>query len=104
LFLAGPRQVGKTTASFYAKHFTNQFTYLNWDNEDHRELILKGPVVVAEYAGLHKIHHKMPIIVFDEIHKYRHWKTFIKGFFDGYKDKFHSKNVFVTVNLGILLL
>lgn len=88
LFLAGPRQVGKTTASLYAEHFTDQFTYLNWDNEDHRGIILKGPLAVAELGGLHKIQHKMPIIVFDEIHKYRHWKNFIKGFFDSYKNKF----------------
>jgi hypothetical protein len=29
--------------------------------------------------------HVAPIIIFDEIHKYSNWETYIKGFFDGLK-------------------
>lgn len=93
LFLAGPRQVGKTTISLTAKTYTNQFIYLNWDNQDHRKTILKGPAAVADLTGLTKIQTKKPIVVFDEIHKYRHWKTFLKGFFDTYRDVL---NIIVT--------
>jgi len=74
-FLTGPRQVGKTTL---ARHFHSDATYLNWDNEDHRRLIMDGPASVAEYVGLSPSH----VIIFDEIHKYPYWKTFLKGFYD----------------------
>lgn len=86
LFLAGPRQVGKTTISLAAKQLSKEITYLNWDNQDHRQLILKGPKAVADIAGLQKIHACPPLIIFDELHKYRHWKIFLKGFFDTYRE------------------
>ncbi len=76
-FLAGPRQVGKTTV---ARSFQVDPIYLNWDNEDHRRLILNGPDRVANFIGLQD----SPVVIFDEIHKYPHWKIFIKGFFDTY--------------------
>jgi len=75
--LAGPRQVGKTTA---ARIFNKEAIYLNWDNEEHRKLIMDGPSQVAEHIGLQE----SPVIIFDEIHKYPHWKNFIKGFYDTY--------------------
>ena len=76
-----------------AKEFTDQFTYLNWDNLDHRKIILEGVSSVAGFAGLDKLASDIPIIVFDEIHKYGKWKTFLKGFFDTYKGK---ANIIVT--------
>lgn len=94
IFLAGPRQAGKTTVSLMAKErFTSQFTYLDWDNLDHRKIVLEGVARVAAFAGLDKMAPKVPIIVFDEIHKYGKWKTFLKGFFDTYKGKV---NIIVT--------
>ena len=74
-FLAGPRQVGKTTI---ARGFQTNAIYLNWDNEDHRRLIMDGPARVAEFIGLAE----SPVVIFDEIHKYPHWKIFLKGFYD----------------------
>ena len=87
LFLAGPRQVGKTTISLSAQDLTGDFTYLNWDNEDHRKIILEGPTSVANYIVLRKARSSKPIIVFDELHKYSRWKNFLKGFFDTYKEE-----------------
>src|SRR5688500_11695925 len=89
LFLAGPRQVGKTTVSLSAKALTHKFTYLNWDNQDHRQIILAGPTAVADFIELAKAYADLPIVVFDELHKYRHWKNFLKGFFDTYRDQLH---------------
>ncbi|MEA3347225.1 MAG: ATP-binding protein [Candidatus Auribacterota bacterium] len=87
VFLIGPRQAGKTTVSLMAKEFSSQFSYLNWDNLDHRKIILDGVNSVACFAGLDKLTSEVPIVVFDEIHKYGKWKTFLKGFFDTYKGK-----------------
>ena len=87
VFLVGPRQAGKTTVSLMAKEFTNQFAYLNWDNMDHRKIILEGVNSVAGFAELDRLAAQAPIVVFDEIHKYGKWKVFLKGFFDMYKGK-----------------
>ncbi|MDP8262408.1 MAG: ATP-binding protein [Candidatus Ancaeobacter aquaticus] len=87
IFLVGPRQAGKTTVSLMAKDLSSHFLYLNWDNLDHRKIILDGVNNVASYAGLDTLAAEIPIIVFDEIHKYGKWKTFLKGFFDMYKGK-----------------
>lgn len=93
IFLVGPRQAGKTTVSLMAKEFTEDFAYLNWDNLDNRKIIVAGVKSVAGFAGLDKLTSKKPIVVFDEIHKYGKWKTFLKGFFDTYKAKV---NIIVT--------
>jgi len=87
VFLTGPRQAGKTTVSLMAKEFSDQFSYLNWDNLDHRKIILEGVGRVASFSGLDRLTSQIPIIVFDEIHKYGKWKTFLKGFFDTYKGR-----------------
>jgi predicted AAA+ superfamily ATPase len=89
LFFIGPRQAGKTTVSLMARDLTDQFTYLDWDNLDHRAIILQGIASVSDYAGLNKLSSKTPIVVFDELHKYGKWKIFLKGFFDMNKGKVH---------------
>ncbi len=87
-FIAGPRQVGKTTT---AKLFQKGAVYLNWDNENHRRLIMQGPDSVADHIGLQE----SPFIIFDEIHKYVHWKDFLKGFYDTFA-KSGRKKIIVT--------
>ena len=89
IFFIGPRQAGKTTVSLMARELTDQFTYLNWDNIDHRIIILKGTASVSDYVGLNKLSDKIPVVVFDELHKYGKWKIFLKGFFDMNKGKVH---------------
>jgi predicted AAA+ superfamily ATPase len=78
-FVSGPRQVGKTTTCRGIGT-----SYLNWDSIDDRRIILRGPNAVAEYAGLEQLRERTPVIVFDELHKSRKWKNFLKGFFDVY--------------------
>lgn len=68
VFLGGPRQVGKTTLARALPG--GEKGYLNWDVAAHRENILKGQLPSA------------PLWVFDEIHKYRLWRRFVKGLFD----------------------
>ena len=81
-FVSGPRQVGKTTT---CKGLST--VYLDWDNEDHRENILRGPAYVAAHAGLDQVSTSPVILTLDELHKYHRWKSFLKGFFDTYEDR-----------------
>jgi predicted AAA+ superfamily ATPase len=81
-FVSGPRQVGKTTVCRALGT-----VYLSWDNEAHRELILSGAEAVARFAGLERLGPTRPVIVLDELHRYRHWRRFLKGFFDTYEDR-----------------
>lgn len=89
LFLVGARQVGKTTLGHACAKFTDQLYYLNWDDVDVKQLILRGTKAIAEHCQLDRLHAKKPIIIFDEIHKYTEWKNFLKGFFDTYGEKAH---------------
>ncbi len=89
VFLSGPRQVGKTTTSLEVSSESPLHYYFNWDNEDHRALIIEGPRAIAKAANLEALRKSKPTIVFDEIHKYRNWKRFLKGFFDAYEKRCH---------------
>lgn len=71
VFIGGPRQVGKTTLS---KNFLNPGLYLNWDNVNDRKSILKF-----------EIDTNSKLIVFDEIHKYRLWRSLVKGIYDKHR-------------------
>lgn len=68
VFLAGPRQVGKTTLARGLPGATAG--YLNWDISTDRSRILAGELPSA------------PLWVFDEIHKYRRWRNYLKGVYD----------------------
>lgn len=87
LFLVGPRQVGKTTTSLIVSKQEKQHFYFNWDIQSDRILITKGADALAETIGLNTFSQDRPMVVFDELHKYRKWKNFIKGFFDKYGEK-----------------
>jgi predicted AAA+ superfamily ATPase len=84
VFLSGPRQVGKTTVSQHVEEICNQFIYFNWDNEDHKNIILSGPSAIIKQAHIDVLSNTNTIIAFDEIHKRPDWKNFLKGFFDTY--------------------
>ncbi|MFM8454704.1 MAG: ATP-binding protein [Gammaproteobacteria bacterium] len=89
LFLAGPRQVGKTTSSWaVSAEYGASSYYLNWDIQKDRKAIVQGPEKVMALLPPPKLASdsaaRLPIIIFDELHKYKKWKTFLKGFFDKY--------------------
>lgn len=89
LFLAGPRQVGKTTISMNTEALTDNFCYLNWDNQDHRRILIAGPEAISKFVLKDRIQNKLPILVCDELHKYSKWKILLKGLYDTYKEQFH---------------
>ncbi|TVQ19895.1 MAG: ATP-binding protein [Spirochaetaceae bacterium] len=80
--LAGPRQVGKTTT---ARQAAGDHRYYTWDRQTDRAVILRGPDAVAAQLGLAELREAPRHVIFDELHKYRSWRTFLKGFFDVYE-------------------
>lgn len=79
IFLSGPRQVGKTTlAKQIGEEFKNNI-YLNWDRIDHKKLFIKNPTF---FENMNRVDESTPLVVIDEIHKYRHWKNYLKGIYD----------------------
>ncbi|GHU14333.1 ATPase [Alphaproteobacteria bacterium] len=84
VFLVGARQVGKTTI---AKRIQSKFqssVYLNFDSLKDRQLILSGQSFIEDIFPTNMLTNSQPLIIFDEIHKYRGWKNYIKGFYDLY--------------------
>lgn len=89
LFMAGPRQVGKTTLAKSCQAQYPNFHYLNYDISRDRELLFQGEQAVASKLGLHTVNDSKPLLVLDEFHKYKGWKNYLKGFFDQYKGQLH---------------
>lgn len=72
VFIGGPRQVGKTTLAkaLLSGNFPDG-RYLNWDYDEDRQDILK-----KRWSSDNSL------LVFDELHKYPRWKSWIKGLYD----------------------
>lgn len=68
VMITGPRQCGKTTL---AKMLTPHYDYFNWDYPEHR--------LDLEEKGWDR---SKELIIFDELHKRRNWKSWIKGIYD----------------------
>ena len=82
VFITGPRQVGKT---YIAKQILSEFNspqYLNFDNILDRKIITEMSWKI-----------NTDLLVFDEIHKLKNWKLFLKGVFDS---KPQNQSVLVT--------
>ena len=86
-FVAGPRQVGKTTTVTDVAKKSDRHVYLNWDVQEHRRVVLQGTDAVASMCGFDTLGAGADIVIFDELHKYSRWKLFLKGFFDLYGDR-----------------
>ena len=85
IFLSGPRQAGKTTlARMIAASFANSL-YFNWDIPRQRTLLIDDPTF---FEDVERRDATTPLIIFDEIHKYRDWKNYLKGVYDGFHDSF----------------
>jgi predicted AAA+ superfamily ATPase len=86
VFLAGPRQAGKTTlAKMIAELFTNSF-YWNWDIAEDRKQLFED---AAFFTRLVRKDKTKPFVIFDEIHKYKEWKNYLKGIYDEFNDQYN---------------
>lgn len=78
VFITGPRQVGKT---FLAKDIQSLYknpSYLNYDNIDDALMIQKRQWPLSS-----------DVVIFDEIHKMKSWKKYLKGIFDSKSKQQH---------------
>ena len=95
IFLAGPRQSGKTTLTqIIARSFQNNL-YFNWDIPAHRTQLIENPLF---FEAVERKDSSNPLIVFDEIHKYKDWKNYLKGVYD----QFHENYQFLVSGSGRL--
>lgn len=68
VLVMGPRQAGKTTLS---KSFRADFDYFNYDSAEDR-------LALREKSW----DRNKPLIIFDELHKMKNWKRWLKGVYD----------------------
>ena len=68
VLLSGPRQTGKTTL---AKSLNSKFEYLNFDSTKDRKIIIEE-----------SWNREVSLIIFDELHKMKNWKRWLKGIYD----------------------
>lgn len=81
VFIGGPRQCGKTT---FARHLLKVFPYrknrngiyFNWDDDEDRRHLLR-----RNWGDQNQL------IVFDELHKFPRWKSWLKGIYDTSENK-----------------
>lgn len=75
VFIGGPRQVGKTTLALQILGGDELHpAYMNWDYLNDKKDLLEG-----------KIPSNQPLLVLDDLHKYKEWRTLIKGLYDKLK-------------------
>jgi len=94
LFIAGPRQCGKTSL---ARKFLEEKgcspLYYNWDIEKVRTRYRQDPDFFVKEASRLRI--EKPYVVLDEIHKITRWKNILKGIYDEYQ---HLISIIVAGN------
>ncbi|MBI4211142.1 MAG: ATP-binding protein [Deltaproteobacteria bacterium] len=74
VFLGGPRQVGKTTLAVELIGSHIPYSYFNWDKPLERREALLG-----QWPSEKKL------LILDEFHKHKKWKSWIKGEYDTQK-------------------
>lgn len=87
VMLAGPRQAGKTTfAREIAAQDFSDIIYLNWDLPGDKRRLIEDPVFFSKEPR--RNFSSRPLVILDEIHKYRNWKNYLKGIFDQFAGEY----------------
>lgn len=87
VFISGPRQAGKTTFAndILGALYPNKF-YFNRDIIDNKKLLIENPYF---FENVQRTDESKPLIIFDEIHKYKNWKSYLKGIYDKFSRDYH---------------
>ncbi len=100
LFIAGPRQCGKTSlARKFLEEKGCSSLYYNWDIEKVRRRYRKDPDCIIKDAS--RMQMEKPYVVLDEIHKVTRWKNILKGIYDEYQ---HIIKIIITGSARLDLL
>jgi uncharacterized protein len=97
IFLAGPRQAGKTTLAKMVSATFRNAAYFNWDLVTSKRLLIEQPTF---FEHMQRADNSTPLVVFDEIHKYKPWKNYLKGVYD----EFSATYQFLVLGSGRLNL
>ena len=79
VFVGGPRQAGKTTLclQWLSPKSIKSPAYLHWEDPQ------------ARYKIKHQeLPHNQKVLLFDEIHKFKKWRSLMKGLYDTKKYKY----------------
>jgi len=87
IMLAGPRQSGKTTFAreIVARDFTDS-VYFNWDLAKDKQRLIADPDFFSKEPRSSVS--SRPLVILDEIHKYRDWKNYLKGIYDQFAGEY----------------
>ena len=87
IMLAGPRQAGKTTFArdIVAKDFPDVI-YFNWDLAKDKKRLISDPAFFSKEPRSSTS--SRPLVILDEIHKYRDWKNYLKGIYDQFQTEY----------------
>jgi predicted AAA+ superfamily ATPase len=85
VLVSGARQAGKTTLAKDIASKESVSLYFNYDVPANKARILNKPTFFEE---VDRKRGESPLIILDEIHKYKEWKNYLKGIYDGFTDEF----------------
>lgn len=77
VWIAGPRQVGKTTLMQNIGKELGNAEYFNWDDPEGKKRILRQ-----------SFEESTSLLLLDELHKYHDWKNYLKGLYDTKKETY----------------
>ena len=86
VFISGPRQAGKTTFAqdIIGSLYKNK-VYFNWDIIDNKRKLIENPTF---FTAVNRVDSSSPLVIFDEIHKYKNWKQYLKGIYDQFSKEY----------------
>ena len=85
VMIAGPRQAGKTVLAKELAAAEASSVYFNYDIPLDKARLAAAP---SFFEGVNRAKGERPLVVLDEIHKYRGWKNYLKGIYDGYSSEY----------------
>lgn len=85
VLICGPRQCGKTSLAKSIAAEQAGSAYLNYDVPADKVRLVSSP---AFFEALDRGPGVRPLVVLDEIHKYKGWKNYLKGLYDGFGEEF----------------
>ncbi|MCP5107550.1 MAG: ATP-binding protein [bacterium] len=85
VLMTGPRQSGKTTLSGQIQEQFKNSLYFNWDIISNKRKLLGDPTFFQE---INRVDASTPLVILDEIHKYKDWKNYLKGVYDEFAGEY----------------